>query len=417
MHTRLRAVLLIVVLLLAAACGDDPAPGEEGWSTSGIRAASSPVGLGNTVAVVDGRSSDLEMVVIDGGTGEIRFTRPWSPSARYSGTGVGTPVLFDNVVVGLEPDGFQSVFVGSDPASGNEIWQVQVEETFGPFVCGELVCSEDNWSLESAALVARDPASGETVWTSPGSQFRLYAQDGLVVVQDLNVPVLRSVDPATGGDRWATDLRETLGPDARPVVAEAVLAGGTLIVESNSNPEAPNGTVGLDPDTGSVRWHHPDFGLCPQPVPDVVVVCSAEAGLQRLDPASGDPLWSTGQFRPPTEPGPFIGVTADLSRILGTTAEGAQVSINLDNGEVGEPQEGLSYVRLSSSEQAKRSPEAPARQYLGPLDPVPWDFPAGRPAMVQNAAELPDFIGMTLGDMRIFLDAGGNLRALPANRP
>lgn len=80
MHTRLRAVLLIVVLLLAAACGDDPAPGEEGWSTSGIRAASSPVGLGNTVAVVDGRSSDLEMVVIDGGTGEIRFTRPWSLS-------------------------------------------------------------------------------------------------------------------------------------------------------------------------------------------------------------------------------------------------------------------------------------------------------------------------------------------------
>ncbi len=408
---RLR-ILLATALLLAAACGNEPA--EEGWSTAGVQAASSPVGLGNTVAVVDGSSPDLKMLVIDAASGEVRFTRPWSPSARYAGTGVGRPALFDGGVVSMRGEGFQTLLIGSHPTTGKELWKTEVSETFGPFVCGELVCSEDNWSLELATLVARDPATGETRWTLPGSQTNLYAGTDLLVEQDLNEPVLRSVDTATGQERWRTDLRPVLGPEATPVVAEAQLFDGTLVVEANSNRNAPNGTVGLDPVSGSVKWNHPNFGLCPQPTPEVLVVCSSESGLQRLDPSSGEPLWSTEQFRPPDAAGPLIGVTADLSHLLGSTKEGKPVAINLDNGEVSEPEGGLSFVRFSIARQAKRNPNAPAGQYLGPQDMVPWDFKAGRPAPVTDAGNIPDFVGLTLQSRRIFLDAGGNLRALPA---
>lgn len=405
---------LAAILLLANACGGQAAEEPEpGWRTSGVQAASSPVGAGSTVAVLDGASVDVKMLVLDAATGRRRFSRPWSPSARYPGTGVGQPAAFPSAVVSMEASGLQTLLLGSDPRSGTQLWRAEVSETFGPFVCGELLCSEDNWSLPSAALVARDPSTGEIRWSSPGSQIHVYAGRDLVVEQDLNEPVLRSIDPANGQQRWRTDLRAALGPEATPVVAEAQLAAGTLVVESNPNRNAPNGTVGLDPSTGSVKWSHPDFGLCPPPMPDVVLVCG-RSGLQRLDPGSGQALWSTDQFRPPAQAGPLIGVSGDLSRVLGRTADGKPLAIGVEDGQVSEVQAGLSFVRFATNEEAKKNPNAPAGRYLGPLDPVPWNFKAGEPASVGDAADLPEFIGLTLEGSRVFLDASGNLRALPS---
>lgn len=414
MPTRLRSALA-AALLLAAACSQ--APPEEsapGWGTSDLVAASGPVGLGDTVAVVDGTTTDLKMVVLDAAGGEVRFTRPWTPSARYPGTGVGRPALLEGVVVGAEPNGFQALLVGRNPQTGRELWKVEVAETFGPFVCGELVCSEDNWSLESAALVARDPATGETRWTVPGSQFHLYAEDDLLVEQDLNEPVVRSIDPASGQERWRTDLRASLGPETTSVVAQAQLVDGTLIVEATPDPNGPNGTVGLDPANGAVKWIQPDMGLCPQPTPEVVVTCSATPGLRRVDPGTGAQIWFSDQFQPPREAGPLSGVTGDLTHVLGRSPENRPVAISLDDGTASEPEPGLSFMRLFSDEHAKKGPNFPAGQYLGPLDPVPWDAGTGGPASVNDAEELPDFIGLDLAGMRIFLEASGGLRALPA---
>lgn len=416
MRTRL-LTLLTAALLLTSACsggGEDQAQ-EPGWRTDGVQAASSPVASGDTVAVVDGATTDLVLRVLDASSGEERFARAWTPSARYSGVGVGRPALFEGVVVGMQPAGFQTVLAAWDASTGKQLWKHQLPETFGPFVCGELVCSEDNWSLQSAALVARDPASGETRWTSPGSQTAVYAEPDLLVELDLNLPVLRSVDPENGRDRWRTDLRDTLGPEATPVVAEAQLAGGTLVVEVNPSQASSNGTVGLDPATGAVKWSHPDFGLCPQPAPGVVVVCSPTSGLQRLDPATGQAMWSTDRFRPPTQAGPLTGVTADLSTMLGPGPEATMIAIDLESGEVSEPEEGLSFLRFSTSEQAKKGPDTPAGQYFGPLDPVPWDPAARRPAAIEDASELPDFVGLQAEGMRIFLDASGNVRGLPSS--
>ena len=72
---------------------------------------------------------------------------------------------------------------------------MEVNETFGPFVCGDLVCTEDNWSIESAALVARDPKTGDTRWTSPGSQTFSYSSPELLVENFLNEPIVRSLRP------------------------------------------------------------------------------------------------------------------------------------------------------------------------------------------------------------------------------
>ncbi|HEX2180272.1 MAG TPA: PQQ-binding-like beta-propeller repeat protein [Actinomycetota bacterium] len=413
MRTRLIAVL--AVLMLTAACGGEPEEASDGsWTTTGVQAASSPVGEGGTVAVVDGSSSDLEMTVLDAETGEVRFTRPWTPSARYPGMGVGRPALLGEVLVGMEADGFQTVIVARDSTSGDELWKQSVSETFGPFVCGELICSEDDWSLPSAALVARDPETGEVRWTSPGSQTHSYSSPELLVELDLNLPTVRSVDPATGQQRWLTDLSATLGPQALTVVSPGQLAGGTLVIESSGGPGTINGTVGLDPATGAVKWSHPGFGLCPQPAPEVIAVCGAGSGTQRLDPATGQPQWTAEQFVYPRGPGPLLGVTGDLSHMLGRNAEDQPIAIDLESGEVSEPEPGLGWMRFVSRETGKKGPDAPAGEYFGSLEPVPWNAATGNPAPVRSAADVPEFVGLELAGTRIFVDASGNLQGLPA---
>jgi outer membrane protein assembly factor BamB len=409
---------LAAVLMLTAACGVDSPGGSgrggaEGWMTTRIQAASGPVGVGDTVAVVDGRTTDLALTVMDARTGKVRFTRPWSPSARYPGMGVGRPALAGNVVVAMEADGLQTLIVGRDSATGKELWKHGVSETFGPFVCGNLVCSEDDWSLESAALVARDPATGDVEWTSPGSQTYAYNSDDLLVELNLKEPTVRSIDPATGQERWKTDLAATLGPQTLTVISDGQLAGQTLVLESSAGPDTVNGTIGLDPATGAVRWSHPGFGLCPQPAPGVIAVCGAASGVQRLDPETGQPLWTAGEFVYPKGPGPLLGVTGDLSHLLGRNAGDQPIAIDLEDGKVAEPASGLGWMRFVSRENAKKGPNAPASEYFGPLDPVPWNGATGEPAGVSSPEAVPDFIGLELSGTRIFLDAGGNLRGLP----
>lgn len=410
MRTRLLAGLASA-LLLASACGQDSTT--TGWKTSGITAASSPVGLAGTVAVVNGRSNDLEMVVLDAATGEVRFTRPWSAAPSYPRFSVGRPALVDGVVVGLEPSGFQTLIVGRDSTSGEELWQEEVDETFGPFVCGELVCTEDNWSLESAALVARDPKTGEPRWTSPGSQTFSYTSPELLVEAFLREPIVRALDPATGQERWRTDLRTVMGPEARPVVSEAQLVDDTLLVESNSNPEAGNSTLGLDPATGAVKWRLDGFAVCPQPAPEIALACSSSSGIQRIDPGTGEPVWTVTSFVYPEQSGPLLGLTGDEKRIVVNQEAEKLVEIDLETGMVSEVEGGVSWMRFIGGERGKKNPDAPAGEYLGPLNPVPFDAKTKKGEVVTDASTVPDSVGFTLEGTRIFLNANGSLQGVP----
>lgn len=413
MRTRV-AACVAAVLMATAACGGGEEADTPGWETSNVRAASSPVGLGDTVAVVNGRSSDLELAVLDAATGRVRFTRPWAAAPSYPRYSVGKPALFDGIVVGVQPRGLLVELVAWDSRTGKELWTADVSETFGPFVCGDLVCSEDDWSLASAALVARDPSTGETRWTSPGSQTYVYNSPELLVESFLNEPVLRSVDPASGQERWRTDLRTTMGPEALPVVSEAQLTGGTLLLESNANPQAGNATLGLDPNNGIVRWRRDGFAVCPQPQPDVAIVCSSSSGLQRLNPETGEPLWTVTRFAYPQNAGPLVGFTLDGENLLVNETAGKLVAVGIDDGQVSDPPGGLSFMRFISGESGKKNPDAPPGEYIGPLDPVPYNAKTRRPAEVTDAAGIPDSVGFELEDTRIFMDARGGLRGLPA---
>lgn len=413
MRTRVAACMAAVVMVTAA-CGGGGEADTPGWETPNLRAASSPVGLGNTVAVVNGRSSDLELQVLDAGTGEVRFTKPWSAAPSYPRFNVGSPALFDGIVVGIQPRGLLQELVGWDSDTGEEVWTADVSETFGPFVCGELVCSEDDWSLETASLVARDPSTGETRWSSPGSQTYVYNSPELLVESFLNEPVLRSIDPASGQERWRVDLRTTMGPETRPVVSEAQLAGGVLLVESNANPQGGNTTLGLDPATGAVKWRRDGFAVCPQPKPEVAIVCSSSSGLQRLDPQTGEPVWTVTQFAYPDSAGPLLGFTADLEKMLVNETAEKLVAVGIDDGGSSEPPGGLSWMRFISGESGKKNPDAPPGEYIGPLDPVPYNARTRRPAEVTDPSAVPESVGFELEGNRIFMDANGRLRGIPA---
>lgn len=413
MRTRL-AACLAAVLMLAGACSQ---PEEEvpGWRTSDLRAASSPVGLGNTLAVVNGNSVNLKLVVMEASTGEVRFTRRWSAAPSYPRYNVGRPALLEGVVVGMEPSGLQTILSARNSTTGREIWKVEVSETFGPFVCGELVCSEDNWSLPTAALVARDPATGETRWTSPGSQTHLYSSPELLVETSLNEPVIRSIDPATGEERWRTDLRTSMGPEAQPVVSEAQLLDGTLLIESNADPQGGNATLGIDPANGNIRWKRDGLAVCPPPRPGVAIACGTGTGLQRINPETGEPIWTVTEFAYPEEAGPLLGITVDEERMLVNETEERLVAVNIDDGTVSEPPGGLVWMRFISGERARKNPDAPPGEYIGPLDAVPFEAETERAAPVDDAGDIPDSVGLTLSDTRIFMNANRSLQGIPAS--
>jgi len=400
--------------MTTAACGGGGEADTPGWETSELRAASSPVGLGDTVAVVNGRTSDLELEVLDAETGKVRFSRPWSAAPSYPRFNVGSPVLFDGIVIGIQPRGLLQELVAWDSETGKELWTADVSETFGPFTCGELVCSEDDWSLDVAALVARDPATGETRWTSRGSQTFVYNTPELLVESLLNEPVLRSIDLANGQERWRVDLRTTMGPETRPVVSEAQMAEGTLLVESNANPEAGNTTLGIDATNGSVKWRRDGFSVCPQPKPDVAIVCSSTSGLQRLNPQTGEPVWAVTQFAYPESAGPLLGFTLDTEKLLVNETAEKLVAVAIEDGEVSEPPGGLSFMRFISGESGKKNADAPPGEYIGPLDPVPYNARTRRPAEITDPSDVPDSVGFELAGTRIFMNANGGLQGIPA---
>jgi outer membrane protein assembly factor BamB len=288
-----------------------------------------------------------------------------------------------------------------------------VNETFGPFVCGKLVCSEDNWSLDSAALVARDPRTGEIRWSSPGSQTFIYNSPDLLVETLLNEPILRSIDPATGQERWRSDLRTVMGPETRPVVSEAQLVDGTLLVESNANPQKGNATVGLDPANGNIKWKRDGFAVCPQPDPGVVLACSSGSGLQRLNPATGDAVWTVKQFFYPESAGPLLGISTGGTKVVANATADTLVAVGLDDGKVSEVDGGLTWMRFITGESGKKSKDAPAGEYIGPLDPVPFNAKTRKAAVVDDAGDVPESVGLTLKGTRIFMNANGSLQGVP----
>ena len=205
-----------------------------------------------------------------------------------------------------------------------------------------------------------------------------------------------------------------MGSEARPVVSEAQLVDGTLLIESNANPEGGNSTLGLDPATGAVRWKHDGFAVCPQPAPEVLIACSTSSGIQRLNPATGEPLWTVTKFVYPEQSGPLMGLTSDAKRIVVNEEPEKLVEIDLETGRVSAVEGGVAWMRFINGERGKKNPNAPPGEYIGPIDPVPYDAKTKKAAGVSGDGAIPEPVGFTLEDTRIFLNANGSLQGIPA---
>ena len=186
-----RGAALLVGILLTASCSGkhEGSIGPASWTAEGIRAVSPLIGEDDTVVVVDGTTPDLQVVVLDAATGQVRFKRPWSTAGQYTGMGVGNPALVSGVMVSMEGWGSETELVAFDAHSGAERWRIGVPaETFSPSPCEKLVCSTQIPHGDEVR-VARDPATGTPVWTSTGASIATADQDGTQVQLHLVLPL------------------------------------------------------------------------------------------------------------------------------------------------------------------------------------------------------------------------------------
>lgn len=360
------------------------------------------------MAVVDGSSPDLGVVVLDASTGKERFRRAWSPSRQYGGMGVGSPAVLGEVVVTMEASGAGTAIVGVDAHTGAERWRQAVVESFAPFVCGALVCTEQGPDA-TAALVARDPATGATKWTSAGSQAAAIAP-GMLIEQHLGPPILYSLDPATGATKWRTDLRPSLGSRATTDNGwDGNLVGGVFVASVEA------GTVGVDAATGTVKWKRAGLQLCPIHARTLVVLCDTKWSIHRIDPVTGADRWATPGMNVPTGPGPLLGMAADESAIFASDAAQRPVRIDAGTGAVS-PAAGdtLAWMLVVGSAHARPRPTAAVKEYFGIADLVPLNATGGTPPMVTEAVQIPATVGITVSGRRVFVDGSGAVRAVGA---
>jgi len=378
------------------------------WKSQGLTAVSPPVGDGNTVAVVDGASPDLSVVVLDATTGKERFRRAWSPSRQFGGMGVGSPAVLGDVVVTMEASSADTAIVGVDAHSGAERWRQVVPESFAPFACGTFVCTEQGPDA-TAALIARDPATGATKWTSPGSQSADFAP-GMLIEQHLGPPVLYSIDPATGATKWKTDLRPSVGSKATTDNGwDGYPVGGMFVAGVEA------GTVGVDPATGAVKWKRLGLVPCSVHLRTLALLCDAKFVVHRVDPATGADKWATPPINVPADSGPIFGVAADESALFASDAAKKPIRIDAGTGAVS-PVTGdiLAWTLVFGSTHARVRPTASLDEYQGIVDLVPLNASGGTPPAVTEASQIPATVGITVSGRRIFVDGSGTVRAVGA---
>ena len=418
-------VLLLAIVLVATACGDEGSTGPASWTAEGIRAVSPLVGSGDTVAVVDGSTPDLKVAVLDAATGQVRFTRPWSPAGQFTGMGVGNPAIVGDVVVSMEGWGADTALIAFDVHSGAELWRVGVpEDTLAPGQCGTLVCSTEA-SIEEAAVVARDPATGATRWTSPDYALMLGADsDGKLIQLQFGAPVLSSLDATTGAVEWRFDISEVLGPDATTNYGWNTHFHDSVIALSVRDDLYKASTVGVDRSLGVPRWVRTGVGLCPSSSGELMLLClevdGAEDVVYRVDPATGVTLWSADRLALPDRGwGQELALAPDRSKLYGMDSSNHPVSIDAATGARAAPEPGtvVTWKQIQVEDGIDVRVMTPSgetlRKYAPTYAAIPWDPVANAAATnVSAVSDVPDSVGIDLAGYRVFADTAGIVRGL-----
>lgn len=204
-----------------------------------------------------------------------------------------------------------------------EVWRRAVGPGWGSFclVDGRLYTQEQRG--EEECVVCYDAATGDQLW-STGVEARFYESisqagprgtptffDGAVYSTGAEGDV-QCMDAATGEVKWrrgfVDDTQREKAPDwgfaSSPLVLElepgkaaALVFAGNKKPESEEAPSPNEAVIAYDADTGDILWkggvgdhgysspHRATLGGVPQ------VLMSSNAGLESLDPATGERVW------------------------------------------------------------------------------------------------------------------------------
>jgi outer membrane protein assembly factor BamB len=385
-----------------------------------VHVISSPQAGAGVVVAIDGTSADLQAVAFDATTGKQLWSQPWSPSGMFGGMGVGAPAIVGHTVFLLQASGGQTDLVAVDASSGQPRWHVPTGSTFAPFKCGQLVCNEVQGSPTSpGGVVARDPDTGLTKWTSSGDQTFLVSKNSTLIEIHLGQPLLASLDPATGKELWVDDLTKSIGAGSDTSGGwDGRLEAGSLIgYVGKPDPQKPGAAYGADPATGTIHWLRPNLQVCPLPTTDVALLCGADSGIRRVDPATGKDVWVIDDWASPAAPGPWMGITGDGKLLVGKNHAGNPVAVDVGTGAISTPKAGqLAWVVVIAETQSRTTASATLDKYIALTDPVPWDFAATTAANTDQlrAASVPTGIGASGDGRRVFIDGNGNIVSLPA---
>ncbi|REJ85886.1 MAG: pyrrolo-quinoline quinone [Acidobacteria bacterium] len=217
---------------------------EVSWSVDLGKGYPGPVVLGNRVFVVETVDSRTEQArALDRSTGEELWRASWQGSgsvpffARKNGDWVrSTPAVAED---GLYVGGMQEVLRRLDPATGEQLWAVDLPQRFGTGVpefgfASSPLLDGDGVIVQAADSVVRlDRRTGETVWrslASAGSIFDSGAFSSPVIAElagrrQLVVQTreaLHGLDPLDGTELWRREVPNFRGMNIlTPVVVDA----------------------------------------------------------------------------------------------------------------------------------------------------------------------------------------------------
>lgn len=283
-----------------------------------------PPVLGDGRLVVVGRSS---VAALDPETGDTL----WSVD-RATGTG-GAPALAGDLVLFVEGQGEEAALVAVTAAEGELVWRTGLD-AHAP---GGVTVEGGRAFVASRAgtLHAVDVEDGSVEWTLPedrsGRRFESApaVAGGLVLVTGQNrqdrTSFLHAIDEESGERSWG------YRPEGVGVGVSSASEGGGLVVAGtvDGRPRAS----AFDLAGGSDRWatdlRLPFTGRqMPVVTQEAVVIADAAGHLYRLDPGSGELLWT---FR---VPGFLLGGSPSISgdTVLVGDVGGQLSAIDLQSG-------------------------------------------------------------------------------------
>jgi outer membrane protein assembly factor BamB len=242
----------------------DAATGAERWvfRIDGNQLFNAPVLVGDTLyAKGDAQGDNTLVYAFNAATGAVRWTRELTGYTQAT-------LAYDSgrlYVAG----GNSGLLTGIDATTGAVLWSVPASQPqLTPVAAGGRVY------LAANGLVAYDGATGQRLWTRPGSFVFPAVLDGILYSVELSSPpVLRAIDPATGADRW-TFAAQPGGPALNSPLFTAVPAVANGVVYVNLGR-----VLAIDAVSKRLLWTGPEGALAAPVVADGRLLLRGPEGL------------------------------------------------------------------------------------------------------------------------------------------